>query len=1163
MTIALTPDLPILHGRYTLKKKVHAASDHEVWLAVDLNENDLLVKAWPYKGHRPDDVLRALWDAELRNLFRLSSSPEAEARLVVLRDARIDAVTKHLVLVMHAPGYTTLEQLLQNRAGYDWLRELNKGDVRAQLWRGLRRVALGLSYLHEQQMLHRAVSAAAVFVNPNNGPETMRLGGFEFTVRVGGPRFGGQEPTLVPPELAKQKRVGVASFESDWFSLGALAARLLAKAEARAGDPEAYKTVLEKVNSDTALYDLERAVIQGMLAQHAGARLARGEDVVDGIDSVLHRIDQPARLSSDAHLGLVVALGEGQTLTRAILEEDETIQAADLEKQRAFIEKDLEQEPSVVRRDDKSYILLGHKLAYWLNEYVDDEQPQSGQWALGFCNGPAELRRGQEQVKLKHVPIKVLDRRSFRRSATAFRRNAVSWKAYLPRPEEGAVARQRLQRFHEFFRVTNQIDLLFSDSQLFAYERLAYTKGPPEEVVIRQCRRERPALQTQESLIGFLSREAAEKAKGDLVYLGADDALRIQADESLCWKIVSFDSDQGSVTLRRSTPHVVEPPPQGFLRGFGLFGQIALLDRRKEAIDKLKTHAYLLTALLTPDFFYIFTGDPDLPQPIAGYLDEAKQKAIKAIWETRPIFALQGPPGTGKTTLVANLLGQIFTDDPVAQVLVSAQAHAAVDVLRAKVREEIFGAVPESHRPLSVRIPRTSGRLKNYSDLDPDYPEAVAQRMLEAALADIGPNERGLRGRWRDAAQTVLGCLRRFDTEEGAGDFVELVKRSANITYCTTTSANLAKLAVSTQSFDWSIIEEAGKAHGFDLVLPLQNGHRWVLIGDHKQLPPYRDYDFHKALASLDTVVQALWKLPARGSGLVDIEFLQAWSNYDEDEKSDRLKMWTDWLSVFAQLHRTCEEKIRTGPGLSSMLEQQHRMHPTIAELISLAYYDGKIKSMTVDEQGRPMEKVRHPFILPTGIAGKAILWLDLPWVNDGGSGEETGDGNYTSSAETSAITALLRRLQQREDYDQQTDVAVLSPYSRQVLALSRKLVPLYDGADRPVWLAPLGDRKWPASTVDAFQGNQAKVVIVSLVRNNAGDRQHPLGFLSEAPRMNVLFSRAEQLLVLVGSWDFFQSQLGNIDPGHAELGHWRVALDYLSNCFRDGSALRLNASDL
>jgi superfamily I DNA and/or RNA helicase len=140
--------------------------------------------------------------------------------------------------------------------------------------------------------------------------------------------------------------------------------------------------------------------------------------------------------------------------------------------------------------------------------------------------------------------------------------------------------------------------------------------------------------------------------------------------------------------------------------------------------------------------------------------------------------------------------------------------------------------------------------------------------------------------------------------------------------------------------------------------------------------------------------------------------------------------------------------------------------------------------------------------------------------------------------------------------------VAVLSPYRRQVVALSDDLQPLFEGPEKVEWIAPLEDRKYPASTVDAFQGNQAKVVIVSLVRNNDGELKRPLGFLDDATRMNVLFSRAEQLLVLVGSWNFFQNQLGNIDPEHPDLGHWRLALDYLAECFRDGSALRLKASD-
>jgi superfamily I DNA and/or RNA helicase len=50
--------------------------------------------------------------------------------------------------------------------------------------------------------------------------------------------------------------------------------------------------------------------------------------------------------------------------------------------------------------------------------------------------------------------------------------------------------------------------------------------------------------------------------------------------------------------------------------------------------------------------------------------------------------------------------------------------------------------------------------------------------------------------------------------------------------------------------------------------------------------------------------------------------------------------------------------------------------------------------------------------------------------------------------------------------------------------------------------------------------------VIVSLVRNNDFSPGSGLGFLQESSRMNVLFSRAERLLVLVGSWDFFKHQV-------------------------------------
>jgi hypothetical protein len=50
--------------------------------------------------------------------------------------------------------------------------------------------------------------------------------------------------------------------------------------------------------------------------------------------------------------------------------------------------------------------------------------------------------------------------------------------------------------------------------------------------------------------------------------------------------------------------------------------------------------------------------------------------------------------------------------------------------------------------------------------------------------------------------------------------------------------------------------------------------------------------------------------------------------------------------------------------------------------------------------------------------------------------------------------------------------------------------------------------------TVDAFEGEEADIVIISLVRSNEEER---IGFLKKAQRLNVAVSRAKKLLVVVG----------------------------------------------
>ena len=88
---------------------------------------------------------------------------------------------------------------------------------------------------------------------------------------------------------------------------------------------------------------------------------------------------------------------------------------------------------------------------------------------------------------------------------------------------------------------------------------------------------------------------------------------------------------------------------------------------------------------------------------------------------------------------------------------------------------------------------------------------------------------------------------------------------------------------------------------------------------------------------------------------------------------------------------------------------------------------------------------------------------------------------------------------------------------------------------------------------------------MVSLVRNNRRPPGTGLGFLEEAARINVLLSRAERLLVLVGSWEFFQHQLQavSIDDPHFSLWHWKKVVETLEGWFASGKAVKVGASSL
>jgi len=97
-------------------------------------------------------------------------------------------------------------------------------------------------------------------------------------------------------------------------------------------------------------------------------------------------------------------------------------------------------------------------------------------------------------------------------------------------------------------------------------------------------------------------------------------------------------------------------------------------------------------------------------------------------------------------------------------------------------------------------------------------------------------------------------------------------------------------------------------------------------------------------------------------------------------------------------------------------------------------------------------------------------------------------------------IIQQLRTTIEDQSESRSLQITVLSPYTRQIQDLRHRL----SSYSPPI----------PCSTVDAFQGRESDIIVFSTVRANA---ERDIGFVDDARRMNVMWTRARLGLIIVG----------------------------------------------
>ncbi|XP_069941349.1 uncharacterized protein [Cherax quadricarinatus] len=164
-------------------------------------------------------------------------------------------------------------------------------------------------------------------------------------------------------------------------------------------------------------------------------------------------------------------------------------------------------------------------------------------------------------------------------------------------------------------------------------------------------------------------------------------------------------------------------------------------------------------------------------------------------------------------------------------------------------------------------------------------------------------------------------------------------------------------------------------------------------------------------------------------------------------------------------------------------LNVQYRMHPEIAAWPAQHFYSDRLLTSPhiIDERNCDLK----PYIV-----------FDLKT-----SQEQKGhNSELFNPAEASLVRLIIEVL---EPLVGNQKIGVITPYQRQKIYLEEKLAKFF------------GRMSLTVNTIDAFQGQERDIIILSFVRGNSGAN---IGFLSQRQRLNVALTRARKSCFIVAS---------------------------------------------